>query len=104
MNLENFAKMRGLESAHISANPDILDHLLRSEEGEEIRKNILSKRLQFDTTPELYAEVEGICQLLECSKRQFMEMAVCDAIHKAHAVFMDTFKEAAGREFGEREE
>lgn len=103
MNLENFAKMRALESADTSFNSDFVDHLLKGEQGEEIRQNLLSKRLQFDTTPELYAEVERICSLLHCSKRQFLRMAVCDAIDKADAVFMETYKDATGVEFGEQE-
>ena len=100
MNLENFAKMRGLENAHSSANSDLLDHFLSSEKGDEIREKVLTKRLQFDSTPELYNEVERICFLLNCSKRQFLEMAVCDAINKAEDVFLDTFTQATGHDFG----
>jgi len=101
MNLENFAKMRGLESAHISSNSDFLDALMNGESGEKIKTEFLTKRLQFDCTPELYAHVEQICALLDCSKRKFLEMAVCDAIKKAEDVFLATYEQAAGREFGE---
>ena len=100
MNLENFAKLRGLDHAYASTNRQLLDHILAGEQGDEVRKNILSKRLQFDTTPELYAEVENICQLLGCSKREFLELAVLHGLDKAEQVFGAAFKDATGREFG----
>jgi hypothetical protein len=99
MNLENFAKLRGLDHAYASTNRQLLDHILAGEQGDEVRKNILSKRLQFDTTPELYAEVESICSLLNCSKREFLEMAVCDGIKNAQEIFMASFKDGSGRDF-----
>jgi len=99
MNLKQYATMRGYETAHTSTNRQFLDHILSGEQGDELRKNILSKRLQFDTTPELYAEVESICSLLNCTKREFLEMAVCDGINKAQAIFMASFKDGSGRDF-----
>lgn len=99
MNLEQFAKMRGLYEAYTSANSQLLDHFLASEQGDEIRKNVLSKRLQFDTTPELFAEVERVCALLHCSKREFLEMVVCDGLDRAEELFLDAFKEGSGRDF-----
>jgi hypothetical protein len=99
MNLENFAKLRGLDHAYTSTNGQFFDHVLAGEQGDEVRKNILSKRLQFDTTPELYAKVESICSLLNCSKREFLEMAVCDGIKNAQEIFMAAFKDASGCDF-----
>lgn len=99
MNLENFAKMRGLESAHTASNADFLDALMQGDSGEKIKSEVLTKRLQFDCSPELYAQVESICSLLHCSKRHFLEMAVIDALDKAETVFMDSFKDAHGEEF-----
>lgn len=99
MNLENFAKLRGLDHAYTSTNRAFLNHLLEGEQSAEVRNNILTKRLQFDTVPELYAEVERICSLLDCSKREFLEMAVCDGINKAQAVFLASFKDASGHDF-----
>lgn len=101
MNLENFAKMRGLQSAHISSNSDFVDALLQGESGEKIKSDFLTKRLQFDCHPDLYSQVESICGLLDCSKRQFLEMAVIDALEKAERIYMEAFKEGSGREFGE---
>src|SRR5450830_934613 len=71
MNIENFAKMRALQNAHTSANTQFLDHVLSGAQGDEIREKILTKRLQFDTTPVLYSMVENLCGLLDCSKREF---------------------------------
>lgn len=101
MNLENYVKMRALERADESSNSGFLDSLLAGQEGDGIREKILTKRLQFDTTPVLFAEVESLCQLLDCSKRQFLEMAVCHAIAQAKEVFSITYEEATGRPFGE---
>ena len=56
-------------------------------------------RRQFDTTPELYAEVESSCSLLNCSKREVLEMAVCDGIKNAQEIFMASFKDGSGRDF-----
>ncbi len=99
MNLEQFAKMRGLYEAYTSANPQLLDHFLQGEQGDEIRKNVLSKRLQFDTTPELFSQVEQVCKLLQCSKREFLQMVVSDGIERAEELFFAAFKEGSGRDF-----
>lgn len=99
MNLENFSKMRALQTAQSSTNSSFIDNLLAGPQGDEMREKILTKRLQFDTTSELYARVESMCSLLECSKREFLEMAVCDALDKAMTVFEVTFKDATGQEF-----
>ena len=99
MNLENFAKMRGLQSAHTSSNSDLLDVFMQGESGEKIKSEFLTKRLQFDCHPDLYQRVEEMCDLLECSKRMFLEMAVCDALNKAGDIFMASFKEGSGRDF-----
>ena len=41
-----------------------------------------------------------MCQLLGCSKREFLELAVLHGLDKAGQVFGAAFKEATGREFG----
>ena len=99
MKLTQFAQMRGFESAYQSGNPQILESILNSEQGDEVRSKFLTKRLQFDCVPELHAEVEETCSLLHCSKREFLEMAVRDGLDKGQTIFMDSFKEVDGREF-----
>lgn len=93
--------MRGYENAHVSTNAEFIDHLLSGDQGAAIRESVLTKRLQFDTSPVLYKMVEDVCALLQTSKRQFLEMAVVDAINRANGAFSDAYKEASGQEFGE---
>ncbi len=100
MKLETFATMRALQSVHTSANSGLLDHFLNSEQGDELRENLKLRRIQFDTHPALSDKLEMTCNLLDCSKREFLEMAVIDAISKAHEVFCSTYKNEAGHEFG----
>jgi|SRR5882672_1348981 len=101
MNVENFAKMRALQSAYTSTNGGFVDHLLAGPQGEEIRAGLKLKRLQFDTAPELYAEVEQLCGLLDCSKREFLQMAVLEAINQAKSTYFAVYEEVNGVPFGE---
>ena len=98
MNLENFAKMRGLEAVDSSENADFLDGLLEGESGKKIKAELLTKRLQFDCHPELYAEVERLCSAF-LQQAQILEMAVLSALDKSEQIFMETFYEAHGQEF-----
>lgn len=100
MKLETFATMRALESAHTSTNQFWVDKALDSESGEEVRENLKLKRLQFDCAPSLHEEVENICLLLNCSKREFLEMAVRDSLEKAQDTFLSTYAETTGHDFG----
>ena len=100
MNIETFATMRALQSAHDSTNQPMIDSMLNSESGDEIRQNLKLKRLQFDCPPSLYEKVENICSLLDCSKREFLEMAVRDSLEKAERTFHSTYAETAGHDFG----
>ena len=99
MNLNQFAQMRGFQQAHSSVGAFLIDSALNGEQGDELRAELKLKRIQFDTVPQLYDEVENVCKLLECSKREFLELAVRDAIDRAHDVFMQSYKEASGRDF-----
>lgn len=101
MQVESFAKMRALQSAHTSTNQGFVDHLLSGPQGDEIRTGLKLKRLQFDTAPALYEDVEQICGLLDCSKREFLQMAITEAVDKAKATFFATYEETAGAPFGE---
>lgn len=101
MNLHQFAQMRGLQTAHASVGAPFLDHFLNGEKGDELREELKLKRIQFDTMPQLYDKLESVCSLLECSKREFLELAVWDAIERAEQVYQDSFKEATGRELSE---
>lgn len=99
MKLQQFAQMRGYQSAHNSQNNMLLDQFLNGEQGDAIRADLKLKRIQFDTVPQLSDELENICTLLECSKREFLEFAVRDAIDRAQADFLNAFEDAAGAPF-----
>ncbi len=57
------------------------------------------KRIQFEAYPEMVADLDSICNLLNVSKRKFLEAAVIDAIKTAEQKFHDVFLEATGEEF-----
>jgi hypothetical protein len=99
MNLNQFAQMRGFQQSHQTTGAFIVDHALNGEQGDEMRETLKLKRIQFDTVPQLYDQLESVCSLLECSKREFLEMAVYEAIDRAQIVFMDSYKAASGRDF-----
>ena len=99
MKLDQFAKMRGFQTSHQSRNSAFVDHFLNGESGDELRAELKLKRIQFDTSPQLAEKLESICSLLECSKREFLEMAVWESIERAEDTFMSSYKEASGRDF-----
>lgn len=103
MKLNHFAQLAALRSAHSNINAYMLDSVLNGPDGDQVREKLSLKRLQFDTSPELYSKVESVCSLMECTKREFLEMAVNDAIDKAWAVFEETYKEASGHAWGEED-
>jgi DNA-binding Xre family transcriptional regulator len=104
MKLSQFTLMRGYQQAAQFGNPKFLDHFLDSEQGEQIRQDLKLKRIQFDTTPELAHKLENICNILECSKREFLEMVVAEAIETAEAQFGEAFYDAYGMGFVEAHE
>jgi len=101
MKLNHFAQLAALRTAHSAIGAYMLDSVLSGPDGDQVREKFALKRLQFDTNPELYAKVESVCSLLECTKREFLEMAVIDAIDKAWTVFEETYQEASGHAYGE---
>lgn len=96
MKLDQFAAMRAFESARSVSNTAFIDHLLAGEQGDEVREKFLNKRIQFDTHAMLFDELEKVCSMLDCSKREFLEMAVAEALQKAQVVFEKSFQEAGG--------
>jgi hypothetical protein len=99
MKLSKFATMRGMTFAYDRTNQPLIDSVLNGSQGDEIRESLKLKRIQFDTAPQLSSDLESVCSLLDCSKREFLEMAVRDAIEKAQALFMDAFKDVSGQDF-----
>ena len=103
MKLNHFAQLAALRTAHSLSNAFLLDAVLSGSDGDKVREKVALKRLQFDTSSELYSKVESTCSLLDCSKREFLEMAVIDAIDKADSVFQQTYLDASGHAFGEED-
>lgn len=97
MNLELFAQMRALQAAYTSTNQGFVEHMLREDErgGGMLRQDLKLKRIQFDAPEALAQDLEAVCELLECSKRQFLEGAVFEAIGKAQASYRRTLEAAA---------
>lgn len=95
MSPENFARMRGLQAAYTSSNSRVLDipDVARQLEGK-------LKRVQFDTFPEFSESLDNICNLLDTTRREFLERAMMDAIGRAEAAFMAAYKDATGEDFG----
>ena len=93
--------MRGFQQSHNALASPMVDHFLNGEKGDELRAELKLKRIQFDTSPQLAEQLESVCSLLECSKREFLEMAVYEAIERAEDVFMQSYKDASGRDFME---
>jgi hypothetical protein len=95
MSPENFARMRGLQAAYTSSNSRVLDipDVARQLEGK-------LKRVQFDTLPEFSESLDNICNLLDTTRREFLERAMMDAIGRAEAAFMAAYKDATGEDFG----
>lgn len=96
MKLEQFAQMRALEHAYSSTNQAFVDHLLSDQEkGDKLRKELPLKRIQFDAAAVLADELEKVCGLLNCSKREFLEGAVSEALDRAQAAYFSTLEKAA---------
>jgi response regulator of citrate/malate metabolism len=102
MNIETFSQMKALVQASTEGNQHLIDHFLEGEQGDELRAELKLKRIQFDTHAGLADKLEEVCNLLDCSKRVFLEMAVIEAVQKAMDTFFKTYKAEAGCEFGTR--
>lgn len=67
--------------------PDLVDQLiLQNPDGaKENLRNICAF-----ISPELFGQIDSLCDLLDLSKREFVEMALVDLVSKAHAVIDQT--------------
>ena len=93
--LEHFAQMRALENAYSSTNQTFVDHLLSGPDAERTRSELPLKRIQFDAAEVLADELEKVCGLLQCSKRQFLEGAVAEALDRAQQAYFATLEKVA---------
>ena len=95
--IDEIATLAGLQSARTSRNADFVEAFLGRP---DVQEQLGLKRVQFETSPVLYERLEGICGLLDVSKREFMESALIDAIDAADSKFNAVYQEVTGREFG----
>lgn len=102
MNIATFARMKALLQASTEGNQHLIDHFLEGEQGDQLRAELKLKRIQFDTHAGLADKLEQVCNLLDCSKRVFLEMAVIEAVQKAIDTFHKTYEDETGTEFGTR--
>lgn len=72
-------KFKQLHTSGSSLPGSVVDHLIDSTpQLKEKLRNICAF-----ITPELFEEIEGLCGVLDLSKRQFVEMALRDLVEKA---------------------
>lgn len=65
---------------------DLVEHLVsQNEEAKAQLRNICAF-----VSPQLFEEVNTLTNLLDLSKREFVEMALNDLVAKTHAVLRDT--------------
>ena len=67
--------------------PDLVDQILL--QNPDAAKEKLRNICAF-ISPELFADIDSLCGLLDLSKREFVEMALIDLVAKAHAVIEQT--------------
>ncbi len=95
MNLDQYATMQGYQLANTLKGSALIDAAIDSESG-LLQSELKTRRIQFDAAPLLTIELERICINFGCSKREFLEMAVSEAIARAETRFQEAFAEAAG--------
>jgi hypothetical protein len=103
MDLYQFTTMRGYQLADNQLHK-LIDSALNTDQDGQVRESLQLKRIQFDTTPELWHRLEEICRTLDCSKRHFLEMAISEAIDSAQVNFEAAFFDAGGRRLGDSNE
>ena len=102
MNIESYSQMKALLQVTTEGNQHLFERFLEGEQGDQLRAELKLKRIQFDTHAGLADKLEEVCNLLDCSKRVFLEMAVIEAVDKAMSTFFKTYELETGAEFGYR--
>lgn len=67
--------------------PDLVEQLIL--QNPDAAKEKLRNICAF-ISPDLFSEIDSLCNLLDLSKREFVEMALVDLVAKAHAVIQQT--------------
>lgn len=98
MDIQQFARMKGLQAAHQRFNSVLLDHFPDMRD-KAIESGVI-RRIQFETLPEVVEQLEIICEVLGCTRREFLERATLEAISKAQNEFCLSYREASGEDYG----
>lgn len=75
-------KAKQMQSVGYSYSGDLIGQMI---EGSEEVKAKMHNICAF-ITPELHGDITSMCELLDLSKRQFVEMALVDFLAKAQAI------------------
>ena len=67
--------------------PDLVEQLIL--QNPDAAKEKLRNICAF-ISPDLFSEIDSLCNLLDLSKREFVEMALVDLVAKAQAVIQQT--------------
>lgn len=102
MNIETYSQMKALLQASTEGNQRLVERLLEGEQADEACAQLKFKRIQFDSHAGLTEQLEEVCNLLDCTKREFLEMAVYEAVHRARETFFKTYQNETGCEYGTR--
>jgi len=84
MNLDDLLRLKALEMKRLASGGGdvqdrIIDDLLKRDGGE-------FRNMCAHISPQLYSEIENICESLDVSKRRFVEGALIDAVKRATAI------------------
>jgi hypothetical protein len=82
MNLEETLRLKALKLKQLSEGGDFSDVIL----DQLVKDSPETRNICAHISVPLFDEVDNLCSLFEMSKRRFVEMALTDAIAKAHAV------------------
>lgn len=97
MDIKQFARMRGLQAAHERFSSAVLDHF--PEARDKALEAGVVRRVQFETLPELVEQLEVICGVLGCTRREFLERATLEAISRAQDEFCRSYRDATGEDY-----
>jgi len=82
--ITQLATFKALEFNRRNRNADVIDSLLKTTEQKE-RAGLV--RVQFETLPEVRADLDNLCSAFDISKREFLESALLDSLAKAWEIF-----------------
>lgn len=100
MKFETLIRYKALDQVYSLRSTKLLNHIM---EDPDFQQQIGTKKIQFDATPDLHADLEEVVSLLAISKREFLQAAVSQALEKAHQIIREeqviqTLEEAASPE------